>query len=249
MVLVAHPDDEAVGCGVLLQRMQNGIVVFATDGGPSDRYFWGQYGSPEAYVELREREARDALGIAGIHEIHYLTGPDGKRIQDQEAFRSLPTAFDSLKKLVDELKPEAMLTLAYEGGHPDHDSCSVLSRALQTEVKLPVWEVPLYHRSTDGAGVHQEFLPRDGERDEYVASIEATPDELARKKRMVEAYVSQPGLVSTFKLDVERFRPQVAYDYTQPPHPGKLNYEAWQWRMSGEEVSRAFAEFLNGRRR
>lgn len=248
MVLVAHPDDESVGCGVLLQRMRNGIVVFATDGGPTDRYFWGEYGTREAYVELREREARDALGIVGIREVHYLAGPDGRRIQDQEAFRCLPTAFASLKQLVDELKPQALLTLAYEGGHPDHDSCSVLAHALQSERKLPVWEVPLYHRSTDGTGVHQEFLPREGARDEDVASIEATPDELARKRRMVEAYASQPGIVNAFKLDVERFRPQVAYDYSLPPHPGKLNYEVWQWRMGGQEVSRAFTEFLNGRR-
>jgi len=249
MVLVAHPDDESVGCGVLLQRMQNGILVFATDGGPTDRYFWGEYGTREAYVELREREARDALAVVGIHDIYYLTGADGRRIQDQEAFRSLPTAYGSLKKLVAQLKPEALLTLAYEGGHPDHDSCSVLAHELHRETKLPVWEVPLYHRSTDGAGVHQEFLPQEGARDEDIASIEATPDELARKRRMIEAYVSQPGIVHAFKLDVERFRPQATYDYSKPPHPGKLNYEVWQWRMSGEEVSHAFTQFLNGRGR
>jgi hypothetical protein len=125
----------------------------------------------------------------------------------------------------------------------------VLARALQEEIQLPVWEVPLYHRSTDGAGVHQEFLPRDGERDEDVVSIEATPEELERKRRMIETYVSQPGILTAFKLDVERFRPQVVYDYSHPPHPGKLNYEVWQWRMSGEEVSQAFSEFLNGRSR
>ena len=36
VVIVAHPDDEAAGCGVLLQRMQDPIVVFATDGAPAD---------------------------------------------------------------------------------------------------------------------------------------------------------------------------------------------------------------------
>jgi N-acetylglucosamine malate deacetylase 2 len=249
MVLVAHPDDESVGCGVLLQRMRHGILVFLTDGGPSDPYFWRKYGSREAYVRLRDREARDALGIVGVKDVIYLATPDGTRIQDQEAFHSLPTAFDSLNRLVAQYKPDALLTLAYEGGHPDHDSCSVLSYALRREIKLPVWEVPLYHRATDGAGVHQEFLPREGEDDAIVASIEATPEELERKRRMIDAYVSQPGIVSAFKLDVERYRPQVNYDYSQPPHPGKLNYEVWQWRMSGQEVSRAFTEFLNGRRR
>ncbi|MBV9087886.1 MAG: hypothetical protein JOY79_10410, partial [Acidobacteriaceae bacterium] len=46
----------------------------------------------------------------------------------------------------------------------------------------------------------------------------------------------------------EHFRPQFAYDYSQLPHPGKLNYEVWQWPMRGEEVALAFTEFLNGRR-
>jgi hypothetical protein len=42
-------------------------------------------------------------------------------------------------------------------------------------------------------------------------------------------------------------RPQIAYDYSRPPHDGKLNYEAWQWTMTGEDVARAFVEFLRAR--
>ena len=43
LVLVAHPDDETAGCGALLQRMDEPIIVFATDGAPRDKYFWGKY--------------------------------------------------------------------------------------------------------------------------------------------------------------------------------------------------------------
>jgi hypothetical protein len=48
LVLVAHPDDETGGCAALLQRMQQPIVVFATNGAPDDEFFWGPFGSREA---------------------------------------------------------------------------------------------------------------------------------------------------------------------------------------------------------
>src|SRR3954464_14150939 len=36
LVIVAHPDDEAVACAALLQRMREAHVLFCTDGGPLD---------------------------------------------------------------------------------------------------------------------------------------------------------------------------------------------------------------------
>jgi hypothetical protein len=37
------------------------------------------------------------------------------------------------------------------------------------------------------------------------------------------------------------------YDYARPPHEGVLNYEAWQWSMTGDRVSAAFEACLNRR--
>jgi hypothetical protein len=33
--------------------------------------------------------------------------------------------------------------------------------------------------------------------------------------------------------EVERFRPAPAYDFTAPPHEGKLFYECFDWGMNG----------------
>jgi N-acetylglucosamine malate deacetylase 2 len=45
-------------------------------------------------------------------------------------------------------------------------------------------------------------------------------------------------------LDVERFRPAPVYSFTEPPHPGKLFYENFDWGMTAERWRRLAAEAL-----
>lgn len=234
LVLVAHPDDEAVGCGALLQRMREPMVVFLTDGSPEDPYFWGRFGSRAHYAGIRENEARVALGSVQVCAVESI-----RSISDQRLHHHLDDAFRYLKGLVERLRPEALLTLAYEGGHPDHDSCSFLAHHLGARFSLPVWEMPLYFRDPAGFETQTEFLQPS----EMEIMIEPTPEELVRKRTMLAAYVSQGETLQRFHSAVERFRPQAAYDYSRPPHPGTLNYEAWGWKISGAEVCASFAGF------
>ena len=115
LLLVAHPDDESISCGALLQRIREAIVVYGTDGGPEDPYFWGKYGSVENYVALRRQEATNALGAVGVHNIHWLADDEGHLFRDQHLFRNLPAAAQALRKLIAEWRPDVLLTLAYEG--------------------------------------------------------------------------------------------------------------------------------------
>ena len=52
-----------------------------------------------------------------------------------------------MAKVAERVRPEAIATLAYEGGHPDHDSCSVLGARLGERLAVPVWETALYRRA------------------------------------------------------------------------------------------------------
>ena len=61
---------------------------------------------------------------------------------------------------------------------------------------------------------------------------------------MFHTYKSQKLVLEQFRPEVEQFRPVADYDFTQRPLPWKLNYELWQWKMTGEEVSAAFASYL-----
>ena len=234
LVLVAHPDDEAVGCGALLQRMREPEVVFLTDGAPEDAYFWGRFGSRAHYACIREHEARLALGALKVSKVEFLRG-----VTDQRLHLHLEDAFLFLTELIKRTRPEALLTLAYEGGHPDHDACSYLAHHLGARFSLPVWEMPLYFRDPAGFEAQTEFLQPG----EVEITIEPTPEELARKRTMLAAYVSQGETLQHFSRAAEKFRPQVAYDYSRPPHPGTLNYEAWGWKITGAEVCASFLRF------
>lgn len=250
LVLVAHADDESVGYGALLQQMREAVVVIATDCAPRDPYFWQRFGSREAYAALRREEARRAMQVAGVRELVLLAEEDA-RLEDQRLFLNLAAAYGRLASLVERVRPEAIATLAYEGGHPDHDSCSLLGARLGERFALPVWEAPLYHweynpdpcadvRADSGGELRlQEFVCNSGGE----AVVEIGAGELERKRAMCAQYASQGDFLQTFDARRELVRPQVRYEYGRAPHQGQTNYERWQWWMSAQEVSAKFQEF------
>lgn len=240
VIMVAHPDDEVIGFGALMQQMRRPVVVFATDGAPHDPYFWKDYGSREAYAEVRRQEARQALAIAGAEPV-FLSDRVAGGIADQELFRRLPQAAEACARVIDEIRPQALLTLSYEGGHPDHDSACFLSVVTGRQVGTPVWESPLYHRDPDGKGAVQKFHQISGEEIELKVETAA----MRKKVEMFHTYKSQKLVLDGFRPEVETFRPVANYDFTRRPMPWKLNYELWQWKMSGEEVAQAFADCLH----
>jgi len=235
LVLGAHPDDEAA-CGFLLQRARQAAVVVATDGAPVSEYFWGRYGSRRQYAAIRRAETTQALGLLGIADIHFLAHAD-HRFSDQQLHCGLHDAFQELSRIAQQFEPDALLAPAYEGGHPDHDSCSFLVHLVSGKLGIRAWEFPTYHRSSTGVVVHQAFRAPNGTEIE----LYPTPAELARRQQMIAAYASQPDICDYISAEAESYRPQPAYDYSCPPHPGLLNYEAWQWGVTGAELCAAFA--------
>jgi N-acetylglucosamine malate deacetylase 2 len=262
LIIVAHADDEAVACGALLQRMRDPVVAICTDGAPRDAYFWQSYGSRAAYARYRADEARAALHAVGVTHVELLSERDSSRplsgdlgaeiakreaddaFVDQELFRQIPQAMERLLEVAQRMLPDCVLTLAYEGGHPDHDTCNFLGRQLSDRLHIPVWEAPLYHRFRTESMTVQRFLQESGQE----IRLAITDHELVRKAAMFASYASQREVLDLFDPRIEIARPMRRYDYSRPPHEGTLNYEAWGWRIRGWELCDQFTQYLNAER-
>src|SRR5262249_22083245 len=126
LVIAAHHDDETVGTGALLYHRKAVSVIHVTDGAPLDGKDSRAAGftSREEYAQARKREAEDALAIASM-------GPSSIiRLEffDQSVCFRLSELVAALLQIFEQLEPDSVMTHAYEGGHPDHDSVAFAAR-------------------------------------------------------------------------------------------------------------------------
>jgi LmbE family N-acetylglucosaminyl deacetylase len=230
LLVAAHPDDETLGAGGILPRLDARAVVHVTDGAPRD-----PGDAREEYAAARRRELDAALRLAGIS--------NGRLRQfdavDREAWLSMADLARRIAEIIEELRPGVVLTHPYEGGHPDHDSTAFAVHAACALASSPpaIYEFTSYH-AREGALETGRFLP-GGDEGEVIALC---PEERARKLRMIECFTSQLHFISQFPVDAERFRRAPAYDFGRAPHAGALLYEIFGWRPTGVEWRRAAME-------
>lgn len=128
LVVGAHPDDEAVGCGGTLRRHvvegDRVRVVFLTSGEA------GGHGIEDP-GETREREARRAAEILGIGAVEFWREPDGRL----RARRELAVRVAELIR-----RERASLIYAPHAGddHPDHRAAARIVRAAVATVPRAV---------------------------------------------------------------------------------------------------------------
>lgn len=253
LVIVAHPDDEAIGAGGLLAGLPDAVVAHVTDGAPRDiRYAQSKgFQTREEYARGRRREVVNALAHIGItpdrcRDLGYVDG--------EASLQLLELVFD-VADLMDEVRPDVVLTHPYEGGHSDHDAtafavhlaCGILRR---DNVPTPiVLELTSYHNFSGSRRVFS-FLPFLGTEER---TIKLTESEKVLKKRMYQEFASQKHVLERFPINLERFRPAPRYLFTEAPHQGQLDYERFctiitgaQWRQN---AGRALEALRTRRRR
>lgn len=232
LVLTAHPDDETIGAGALYRYLDRAVFAHITDGAPENLVDAVAHGFSSArdYAEARKKELLSALKLAGVPEADCLQCG----IPDQASAENLPDITGWIMDRVGELRPETILTLAYEGGHPDHDSVSFAAHAARALLKRegshapPIIEFPLYHAGP--GGMQTGFLPRE---DVEPITFILTEDERRLKREMIERFTTQTGTLRHFHVEEESFRPAPLYDFTAAPHDGSLYYESFDWGMDG----------------
>jgi LmbE family N-acetylglucosaminyl deacetylase len=238
LFVFAHPDDESIGLGGILDQFRDPRFACLTDGAPREPAYAHAAGcaTPVAYARLRRRELAIALALAG-HGSERLIALG---FTDQELAHSLEGITQAVEVLLQRVQPDFVVTHAYEGGHPDHDATAfavhtAIAAHAGHEPAPTIVEMTSYH-ARDGEIEWGNFLP-DPEQEE--TTIELTPAQRAQKRRLLATHASQSAVLRDVPLDRERLRFAPRYDFSHPPHAGRLFYENFEWGLTGEQWCRA----------
>jgi LmbE family N-acetylglucosaminyl deacetylase len=188
-----------------------------------------------AYRDARHAELVAALALAGVPG----SALTRLEIPDKEAAASLGLFVARLREVFAANGIRAVLTHAYEGGHPDHDAVAAAVALATRGSAIEVVESPFY-RSRGGRFAVQSFVPIEGI---PIVEMPLTPEEAAHKLAMVACYPSQVALLEGFRPRFERFRPAPDYDFSRPPNGGDIDYEKgfFPWSQWAKLTAHAFA--------
>jgi LmbE family N-acetylglucosaminyl deacetylase len=245
LVIAPHPDDETIGCALLMQRRAargRSVHVACLTNGIAEREamtpgVYAPYGNYERYCKARLTERRQVMAGLQYSELYFRNKPTRGLLRDMDS------AYGELLSRAKRLNPSILLCPAYEGGHPDHDIANCLTHGLGAALRLPCIEYALYHRYR-GAAQYQRFLPGHLT---HITKLSGAAREVACKAAWLRLYGSQHNILKSFSPRVELYRRMPRYDYARPPTTETTYYEIWNSGVSHLEVCRACIRFLEGR--
>lgn len=228
-MVVAHPDDETLALGSRMSRLADLCIIHLTDGAPRDLVAARRAGLPDAasYAALRRTELRAALAaLQASADLRCYDIPDQQAVLHARAI---------IGRLVGDLSgAAAVVTHAYEHGHPDHDTAA-LAVALACEalearnLRAPaILEFPAYHLR-DRQEVFGAFWP-DPRAPEAVLLLDQ--EEIQRKRAAIACFASQAAILSRFPIGSERLRRAPPHDFRRPAPPGLAWYDKFGWDMT-----------------
>ncbi|MDE2481581.1 MAG: PIG-L family deacetylase [bacterium] len=145
----AHQDDEFAVAAMLARSARHGdeiFCVYLTDGDTRD-----------VVGRTRDDESIAVLATLGVARARIAFIGTDLSIPDGHLVRHLDSAYDGLFTFVERIGlPDRIYTLAWEGGHQDHDAAHLVVAAVATRLGIAsrVRQFPIYH----GEGIPAPFF-------------------------------------------------------------------------------------------
>jgi len=127
LVLVPHPDDEAIGCGGLISSLVKAgcevLTLLVSDGS-------GGPGAPFNASATRLNEFKQSIGILGGQELNRLMLEDSNLVAYKITLR------EQIKKHILQCTPDLIIAPWLGDSHPDHSVIGVCASDLSDELNL-----------------------------------------------------------------------------------------------------------------
>jgi N-acetyl-1-D-myo-inositol-2-amino-2-deoxy-alpha-D-glucopyranoside deacetylase len=213
LVTVAHPDDESFGCGsVLLHARATGYdtaVLCATRGEE------GESRVPVAdLAAVREAELRAAATILGVSTVRLLDhrdsgmsgdpAPDALVAVDQAILR------DEIAAVIDELRPDVVVTLDAGDGHRDHAAVRDATLAAGGDMTTYLWCLArssmqrwAAHMRAAGAGEAYLAIGDLGTPDDEITDVVDVAAHLDQRWAAIRAHASQASPYDDLPPDLQ----------------------------------------------
>ena len=138
LIVFAHLDDEFALAPLIkhLAKKNNDIKVLYC----SERKL-----SEKKYQELRRHENKASLNYLGIKNKNIIYINDEFFVNDLEVHLSKFKIYNYISRIYSFYKFELLLTLSLEGGHPDHDTLSLLINKFSKINKIKTMYFPAYN--------------------------------------------------------------------------------------------------------
>ncbi len=218
LVVIAHPDDESFGCGSVLARAaaegHDTSVLCATRGEAGESLI-----PTDDLAGLREAELRAAAQVLGVGSVRLLDHCDSGMDGDPEAgalATSPPADVEAeVRAVIDEVRPDIVVTLDASDGHRDHAVIRDATLAAVDSASHPPTATYLWclarssmerwadHMRRTGGGDAYLALGELGTADEDITSVVDVAAHLPARWAAIRAHASQASPYDDLPVDLQ----------------------------------------------